>query len=291
MTVGAIIPVRAFAPYLAEALDAVLAEQPAAVVVVDDGSRTPLVLHPDHLDAGVVLVRREVAGGPALARAAGEQALGPQVDLIALCDADDAWAPGLLSAHVEALSRSTDAGWSFGRALVVGADGRATGEVWDRPPAGRHAAAAFAQQLYAANPIPTSSVVLRRAALKAAGACPGPVRVAEDWELWLRLARSGATALCVPEASVRVRRHPEGLTADVVRLARARLALHAAHAELVAPEEHAAAEARDLTMLADGLDSAGDRRGAAAAWTQVARRRRLTPRERLRRTPLRLPGR
>jgi len=290
VTVGAIIPVHGFAPYLAETLDAVLAERPEVVVVVDDGSSSPLALHPDHLGAGVRLIRREAAGGPALAREAGERALGPQVDLVALCDADDAWAPGLLGAHRSALAAVPDAGWAFGRALVVGPDGRATGERWDRPAPGRHAPEPLARALYAANPIPTSSVVLRRDALRAAGGFPGPVRVAEDWELWLRLARGGAGALCVPEATVRYRRHPGGLTADVTRLARAQLALHATHADLVTPEEHATAEARDLAALADGLARDGDARGAAAAWAQVAARRLLTPRERAKRLALVLPG-
>jgi glycosyltransferase involved in cell wall biosynthesis len=290
VTVGAIIPVHGFAPYLAETLDAVLAERPEVVVVVDDGSSTPLALHPDHLAAGVLLVRREAAGGPALAREAGERALGPHVELVALCDADDAWAPGLLGTHRSALAAAPEAGWAFGRALVVGPDGRATGEQWARPAAGRHATEAFARALYAANPIPTSSVILRRDALHAAGGFPGPVRVAEDWELWLRLARGGAAALCVPDATVRYRRHPGSLTADVARLARAQLSLHATHADLVTPEEHAAAEARDLAALADGLARDGDARGAAAAWTQVVARRPLTPRERVKRAALALPG-
>ncbi|MCW3010147.1 MAG: hypothetical protein JWO90_551, partial [Solirubrobacterales bacterium] len=80
-----IVPVHGFAPYLAEALDAVLAEGPDAVVVVDDGSSLPLALHPDHAAAGVRLVRRAVTGGPAEARASGLDALGPDVDLVALC--------------------------------------------------------------------------------------------------------------------------------------------------------------------------------------------------------------
>jgi len=287
---GVIVPVHGFAPYLAEALDTVVGEDPAAVVVVDDGSSPPLAMHPDHAAAGVQLVRRDVVGGPAQARATGLEALPPQLELVALCDADDAWTPGSLATLTGALRADPDAGWAFGRALVVGPDGRATGEQWARPAGGRHPAAAFALELYAANPIPTSSVVLRRSALRAAGGFPGPVRVAEDWELWLRLARAGQDALCVPEATVRYRRHPGGLTADVARLARAQLALHGAHADLVSPEEHAAAQAHDLAALADGLARDGDRRGSRAAWAQVAARRRLSRRERAKRAALAMPG-
>ncbi len=290
MPAGVIVPVHGFAPYLAEALDAVLAERPAAVVVVDDGSPAPLALHPDHAAAGVALVRREVCGGPAEARATGAAALPAELELLALCDADDAWAPGLLGALTGALAGVPEAGWAFGRALVVGPDGRATGEQWERPEPGRHVAALLARALYAGSAIPTSSVVVRRSALAAAGGLTGPVRVAEDWELWLRLARAGQDALCVPEATVRHRRHPEALRADAARVARAHLAVHAAHADLVAPAEHRAAEAHDLTALADALAHDGDRHGARLAWRQVAERRRLTLPERARRLALALPG-
>src|SRR5439155_17824506 len=47
---GVVVPVHGWAPFLAEALDSVLTQDPApaAVVVVDDGSSEPLRLHPDH---------------------------------------------------------------------------------------------------------------------------------------------------------------------------------------------------------------------------------------------------
>lgn len=292
MPVGVVLPVHGFAPFLAEALDAVLAQDPApdAVVVVDDGSRLPLVLHPDHAGR-VALVRRETAGGPAVARQAGLDALDRELDLVALCDADDAWAPGKLAAQVAALTApgGRGAGWCFGRAHVVGVDGRPTGERWAEPPAGRLSASDLGFELFAANPVPTSSVVLRRAALEAVGGFPGPVRVAEDWELWLRLCAAGHDALCVPDAVVRYRRHPGGLTADVAGLARAQLAVHERHAALAGPRAAHAVRAADLAALADGLASDGDLAGARAAWAEVAGLRPLTRRERVRRGALAVP--
>jgi len=235
---GVVVPVHGFAPYLVEALDSVLASQPDAVVVVDDGSPLPVTV-PD----GVELVRREQPGGPAHARAAGLPALGTDVELIALCDADDAWQPGHLQTMQAALADG--AGWAFSRALIVGPDGRATGEEWPRPAPGPQGA----QALYASNPVPTSSVVLRTGALQDAGGFPGPVRVAEDWELWLRLCAAGHDGLCVEGPGIRYRRHPDGLTADVAGLAQAQLAVHERHAELVDPTTARAAIARDRAAL------------------------------------------
>lgn len=242
---GVVIPVHGFAPYLAEALDSVLAQDPVAVVVVDDGCHPALELHPDHAGR-VTVVRRERASGPAAARAAGLEALPAGVDAVALCDADDAWEPGKLEAQLRALEADPGAALVFGRATIVGPDGRTTGERWAEPAPGPLAVA----DLYAANPIPTSSVLLRRSALEAAGGFEAPVHVAEDWELWLRLAARGGRIVCVPEAGIRYRRHPAGLTADVERLAAAQLEVHLVHGSLVDPATRDRVVAADRRTLA-----------------------------------------
>ncbi|MEY2514280.1 MAG: hypothetical protein QOJ89_1638 [bacterium] len=248
--VGVIVPVHGFAPYLAETLDCLLAQRPApgVVVVVDDASPEPVVLHPSY--AGhCTLVRRSSCGGPAAARATGLTALDAGVDVIALCDSDDAWVDGKLAFQLAAFERFGDGALCFGRALVVGADGRPTGERWAQPAAGVLVGPTLQSMLYEANPIPTSSVLVRRSALESAGGFESPVRVAEDWDLWLRLAARGESFICEPKAVVRYRRHPGGLTADVANLARCQLELHRAHGGLVAPELRERALAADAAAL------------------------------------------
>jgi glycosyltransferase involved in cell wall biosynthesis len=232
---GVLIAIRGFPRYLTETLDAVLAQAPDEVVVVDDGSFEPV-----RCDRARV-VRRDAAGGPAAARATGLHAFG-DVDVVALCDADDTWEPGSLAALVAGLVAEPRAAAAFGRALVVGADGRPTGERWPQPAPGLHEPAAF----YAHNPIPTSCSALRRTALEQAGGFGAPDLVAEDWDLWLRLR---GPLLCVPDARIRYRRHADGLTADVERLARAQLALHERHAGLVGDAAARAAVKRDRRAL------------------------------------------
>ena len=258
--VGVIVPVHGFAPYLAETLDCVLAQDPAPseVVVVDDASPLPLELHEDHASRCRV-VRREECGGPAAARASGLSALGSFVSLVALCDGDDAWLPGKLALQVAALEHEPRAVACFGRALIVGSDGRETGERWTELRPGSHAGEELTTLLYIANPIPTSSMMLRRSAIDAAGGFTSPVRVAEDWDLWLRLAVRGGGFICLAETLVRYRRHPGGLTADVEGLARCQLELHQAHGDLVS------ASVRESVLDADtaALRSA-QRRGLRA---------------------------
>jgi glycosyltransferase involved in cell wall biosynthesis len=232
---GVLIPVRGFPRFLEETLDAVLAQEPDEVVVVDDSSFEPI------RSDRVRVVRRDMPGGPAAARATGAAELRG-VDVIALCDADDTWEAGSLAALAGALEAEPHAAAAFGRALVVGTDGRPTGERWQEPRAGLHEPAAF----YAHNPIPTSCSAIRTAALDEAGGFGAPDLVAEDWDLWLRLH---GPLLCVPPARVRYRRHPDGLTADVERLARAQLALHERHAHLVDEATALAALAADRRAL------------------------------------------
>jgi glycosyltransferase involved in cell wall biosynthesis len=233
--VGAVIPVGGAAPFLPEALGSVLAETPDEVVVVDDGA--------DGLDVPepVRVVSNDGPRGAGGARNAGVAALSPGIDVVAFCDADDAWTPGSLARRLLALDAHPQAAGVFGSARIVGADGRETGERWDAAAPGP---LQDAKALYAANPVLTSSVVLRR------DACLGfdtDFPLAEDWDLWLRLLRAGRPLVSVPRAEVRYRRHAGGLTHDIIALAAAQRRLHARHGDLVGPATRARTLARDLT--------------------------------------------
>jgi glycosyltransferase involved in cell wall biosynthesis len=247
--VGVVVPAYAPAPYLERALDSVLAERPAAVVVVDDGSDPPLTA-----DVRVQWIRRAENGGPAAARNDGIAALA--TEWVGFCDADDEWLPGKLAAQ------AVDADVICGGAVIVDERGRRTAEGWPLLEPAR---------LYERNPILLSSVVVRRELLVTAGGFDASLRHAEDWDLWLRLAQLGARFTTVPEARVRYRRHAGGLTQHVAALARAQLEVHRRHAAGVDPDLRRRVEHRDLLALADGLvrerrwEEAGDATREAAA--------------------------
>ena len=269
MRIGLLVPVLPPAPFLDEALESALAQDPP----------------PDER----ALVRDEASLGPAQTRDAALAELG-DCDWVALLDADDAWEPGKLAAQRDALARHPDAVLCFGRATAIGYDGRPTGEELPELPAGVHTAAELAPVLYESNPIPTSSVLVRRDALVEAGGFEAVAPLASDWDLWLRLVARDGSFVCEPRARIRYRRHGGGVTADVAALAESRLKVHAVHAGLVDEDSRRRSESRDLVLLARGRIR--QRRYGEAA-EALARADALVPlrgRERMLRRLVAVPG-
>lgn len=269
MRIGLIVPVLPPAPFLDEAVGSALEQE-----------RPP--------DAHAI-VRDERGDGPAATREAALAQLG-ECDWVALLDADDAWEPGKLAAQRDAIAQHPDAVVCFGRATVVGDDGRPTGELLPELRAGRLTADELAPLLFDSNPIPTSSALVRRDALVSAGGFAAPAPLASDWDLWLRLVADGGSFVCEPSARIRYRRHAGGVTADVAALAESRLKVHAVHGSLVGEERRRWAESSDLVLLARGRIR---QRRYGDAGDALARADELEPlrgRERALRTLVRVPG-
>jgi len=269
MRIGLIVPVMPPAPFLDEAVQSALEQDP----------------RPDEH----AIVRDEQGEGPAPTREAALARLG-DCDWVALLDADDAWEPGKLAAQREALARHPDAVVCFGRATTVGDDGRPTGELLPELPAGPLAAAELTPLLFESNPIPTSSALVRRDALVRAGGFAAPGRLASDWDLWLRLVADGATFVCEPGARIRYRRHAGGVTADIATLAESRLKVHEAHAHLVDDDSRRRAESRDLVLLARGRIRERRYREAAEALAHADELEPLHGRERALGQLVKVPG-
>lgn len=288
MRVGVILAARAPVPYLAEALDSVLSQDPAPdeVVLVDHGSKPPI-----EPPRGARVIRLEsAAGGPAAARAAGLAEI--DTELVALADADDVWEAGKLRAQLEALASNPEAAVCFGRANVVDATGRATGERLPEPRPGLLSADGLRAALYERNTIPAASAVVRRAALaEVGGFVPAqPLPAASDWDLWLRLVAAGHAFVCEPRARILYRRHSGGLTADLTRLAQAGLAIHERHAALVDEDTARRARARDLEALARGRIRERRYEEARRALADAAAIRPPARRERLLRAAVAIPA-
>lgn len=258
MPVGVVIPVYGFSPYLAQTLDAVLGQDdpPADVVVVDDGSPSPVALPAEH-DGRVRVVHRKERGGPGAARNTGIAALDPAVDLVAFCDHDDVWTHGYLAAHARALAHHPEASILTGDTLIVGPDDRVTGEQWQGLHRGGHRPALVLPTIYERHPLCTSATIVRRSALDEVGGFDATLPQAEDLDLWLRLLAEGYGLVSVLGATVRYRRHPAGLTHDLVSLAESLLRVHRAHAAHVREPVARRSEAADRRGRAAGLTRLG----------------------------------
>jgi glycosyltransferase involved in cell wall biosynthesis len=286
--VGAIVPVRAPAPWLGEALEAVLVQQPApaAVVVVDDASPEPVRLDAAHT-ARSILVRRERAGGAPAARDTALARL--DTEWLALADADDVWRPDRLAAQLDAVAARRDVALCFGPARIVDGEGRPTGERWERVSPELTDPARLAALIYEVNLIPTSSVLVRREAVLAAGGFDGPPPC-EDQDLWLRLLGRGAGFLALERELIDYRRHPAQLSADIAALAEGSRAVHEAHAGLVSASLARRMRAHDLVLLARGRVRQRRYREARAALAEAAAVQPPRPRERVLRALLAVPG-
>jgi GT2 family glycosyltransferase len=183
VTISAVIPVYNGARHLAEALESVRAQtRGAAEVIVADDCSTDVS---GEIAAawGATVIRLVENGGPARARnAAIRLARG---EAIAFLDADDRWAPDHLERVAGMLDRFPDAIVGFGGVQRFGAR---TGRKQPSIPA---EVPTWMDPLLLETILPQGSVVVRRTALDSVGGYAEDLRYAEDYDLWLRLARRG----------------------------------------------------------------------------------------------------
>ncbi len=152
------------------------------VIVIDDGSTdtTPDVLASVR-DPRLRIERSARRGLTLSLNRALELARAP---LIARLDADDLALPERLARQRQFLEAYPDVGLLGTGAREVDPAGREVAIV--RPPADD---AAIRHALIRANPFVHSSVVMRRAALERVGGYDPSFPVAQDYDLWMRLAR------------------------------------------------------------------------------------------------------
>lgn len=184
--VTVLLPVYNGEAYLREAVDSVLRQTypDFELLVIDDGSTdgTPDILR-SYEDPRLRVVRNEVNQG--LARTLNRGLQLARGEYVARQDADDVWEPELLAVQVAFLDRNPDiamVGCAFREIDQHGTPGRtrtlpcSPDEIhWD---------------LHFHNTFIHSGVTIRREVLLRAGGYNENCAYGEDYELWLRLART-----------------------------------------------------------------------------------------------------
>jgi len=202
---------------------------------VDDGSRdgtADIVRDFSQRDPRVSLLQVP-NGGVSAARMTGFDHTNPDNPFIIFLDADDVWEPDTLEtlrtallADPEALgahglARLIDAqgvaawpgeGEQFGRRRRVVEGGRMTDWPEDRPTT--FEVMAIGNCLYT-----SGQLLLRREAFAASGGYRPGAKMAEDWEVWLRLTAAGHLAF-VDQVVLGYRRHDSNVSSDKAWLIR-----------------------------------------------------------------------
>ena len=217
--VSVIIPAYNASRHLAECLGKVreqVGHFTLQTLVIDDGSKDSTG-EIARAQPGVECLTQPNRG-PSAARNTGIAAA--RGEFIAFLDADDLWPQGKLSAQLGLLMQNPDVALVAGDCRQFDARGPwpqtefATSRLgWTASGPGAVVPDGYAR-LLENNFITTGSVVVRRAALANVGGFDEGLRLVEDLELWLRIARRYPIGWCTQECLLR-RRHAENISRDV----------------------------------------------------------------------------
>ena len=211
--ISVVIPTRDRRHLLRFAVLSVLSQQHVdiEVIVVDDASTDGTADMVSGLaDRRVRVVRQTPSGGVSAARNRGiAETRGVWV---AFLDDDDLWAPQKLAFQLEAATRSSRT-WVYTGDVNVDDDLRVlTGSA---PPTPEQ----VMERMPRYNPVPSgaSNVLVRADALAEAGPFDPGLKRTEDWDMWIRVARTGAPAF-VPRPFVAYRFHSANVAAETTAI-------------------------------------------------------------------------
>ena len=216
--ISVVIPAYRCARYLSETLESVFAQTFTSyeVFLVNDGSPDTneieriIKLFPNRL----VYIAQENRGASAARNTGIRKARG---EFIAFLDGDDKWLPHYLAEQMKFISEH-ECDLVCADAEMFGDEMSATRSYMDwlmasAPPRG---AVSFVDLISGRISLITSGVVVRRASLTAVGLFDETIRRAQDFDLWLKLARHGARLMYWRNLLLCYRRHAEGLTGDAI---------------------------------------------------------------------------
>lgn len=215
--VSVIIPTYNRASFIAEAIRSVQEQSYADVeiIVADDGSTddTPHVV--SQFGSAVIYLVLPHRGQPAATRNAGLRAA--EGEYVAFLDSDDLFLPGKLALQLAAFEQHPEVGLVYSNGYFFRDDpGVPTGRALDGMPTPSGDALA---DLLRGNFLTSPVVLIRRACLEAVGPFDEDpaLFVAEDYELWLRVA-ARFPFVYVPGDVAAIRRQEGSISADVAAL-------------------------------------------------------------------------
>lgn len=207
--VSVVIPAYNAAPYIAQAIESVLSASatPSELIVVDDGSTDETAAIVDRFPSPVRRVHQANRG---VAAALNTGILESRGELVAFQGADDVWLPNKLDRQLDVFRNAPDVGLVYTGFACVDAELRPLGTPVIPPSKPRHPF----DVLFPGNAVAAGTVLIRRHWLERVGLHETAGLLAEDWDLWIRLAAAGCRFAGVPAALLLYRIHGKNLTAD-----------------------------------------------------------------------------
>jgi glycosyltransferase involved in cell wall biosynthesis len=209
--VSVIVPAYRVTPYIGETLNSLRGQSFRSfetIVVNDacpDSANLERVLEP--YGDEIVYLRHQENAGLAIARNTGIRAA--RAPLIALLDSDDLWEPDYLSVQAALHQAHPEVDVIYPNAVIFGDSPAAGSTVMDHFPS--HGEVTF-ESLVRRQCYVFGGATIRREALFRVGLFDADLRSAEDFDLWLRLARGGAKFFYHKRPLVRYRRRADSLS-------------------------------------------------------------------------------
>lgn len=180
------------------------------LIVVDDGStdNTVEVLQPWLGRDDFIFLQQANQGQPAAQNLALTRATG---DFICFLDSDNIWLPGKLERQLAFMAEHPDVDILYGDLITIDGEGRETG---------RHNMPRYSGRIYREllkdNCVSGNTAMMRRHCLERCGPFDASVRVAADFEMWLRYSPH-CTFHYLPEFFAKYRVFPDQVSSDKER--------------------------------------------------------------------------
>lgn len=207
------MPVRNGADTISDALDSLSAQsfQNWEAVIVDDGStdRTAEVVQARaESDPRFRLIRQEGSGVSAARNRAIAEARG---DWLAFLDADDALDSRHLEVLTQAVLQNPQSGGAYGNWAYVSHEGNRVVYPFHDP-------AVDFYKLAKRCSFAIFCCLVKTSIVREVGGFDASLKTCEDWDLWQRVARTGAELICVPDTVAYYHLRKGSSSKDAVRL-------------------------------------------------------------------------
>jgi glycosyltransferase involved in cell wall biosynthesis len=219
MKIAAVLIAHNVAPWVDQAFASILQQtrKPQHVIVVENGSSDGTLEVLERAAGGhqasckLSLISESALGASGARNRGAELALQSQADAIAFLDGDDWWQPTFVERLAPVLERDSESRAVFGWSIVRGEEGRFL-SVRIRLRRG------FTYRdlgIYKSPMLTTSALMVRSSEFERVGGFRRSIHCGEDWELLLRLVRSGGSVRCHRSFVVNYRKRAGSLASNV----------------------------------------------------------------------------